>query len=376
MKTVVLLIKIKIYSAEKHVEGNIYMNIEYYRKLIEDLPIGYAYHKIICSHAGNPVDYEYIEVNSAFEKFTGLNRTKILGKKVCDLFPDLLINKFNWIQEYGEIALNGGRKEFEQYSFLLNKWFRISVSSHEKYYFTTFLVDITDGVNELHKQKVLMNAMNDAVFVINDSLVVENVIAPDGSDILASKDQIIGKLVSDLLPKNVASLILSAIKNTRETKKKEIVEYPFTVSSEERWFKAEVKYIEINDTHIYVTNISDITEQKQSEIKLKNKTLELDRFFSVNLDLLCIADTNGNLIAVITAGVTGTGEAISIAVGICHRTRIAVSVADEFLQILAGHSADDQCTVVGDIGFQYRIGADTEGVIILGGYRQKFKLSH
>jgi diguanylate cyclase (GGDEF)-like protein/PAS domain S-box-containing protein len=298
LKTVVLLIKIKIYGAEKHVEGNICMNIEYYRQLTEDLPIGYAYHKIICNHAGNPVDYEYIEVNSAFEKFTGLNRTQILGRKVCELFSDLFSSKFNWIQEYGEIALNEGRKEFEQYSFLLNKWFRISVSSPEKYYFTTFFIDITDEVNELHKQKVLMNAMNDAVFVINDSLVVENVIAPDDSDILAPKDQIIGKSVRDLLPENVASLILSAIKNTRETKKKEVVEYPFIVYSEERWFKAEVKYIAINDTHKYVTNVSDITEQKQSEIKLKNKTLELDRFFSVNLDLLCIADTNGNLMKV------------------------------------------------------------------------------
>ncbi len=43
-----------------------------------------------------------------------------------------------------------------------------------------------------------------------------------------------------------------------------------------------------------VTAISvDITDRKQAELALQAKTEELDRFFSVALDLLCIADTNG-----------------------------------------------------------------------------------
>jgi PAS domain S-box-containing protein len=37
----------------------------------------------------------------------------------------------------------------------------------------------------------------------------------------------------------------------------------------------------------------DITDRKQAELALEAKTAELDRFFSVALDLLCIADTDG-----------------------------------------------------------------------------------
>ncbi len=39
----------------------------------------------------------------------------------------------------------------------------------------------------------------------------------------------------------------------------------------------------------------DISPRKQAEEALRNKTEELDRFFDVNLDLLCIADTDGNI---------------------------------------------------------------------------------
>ncbi|GAB4213497.1 MAG: hypothetical protein OHK0012_09760 [Synechococcales cyanobacterium] len=40
----------------------------------------------------------------------------------------------------------------------------------------------------------------------------------------------------------------------------------------------------------------DITERKESEIALQIKTNELDRFFSLSLDLLCIADSEGHFL--------------------------------------------------------------------------------
>jgi len=44
----------------------------------------------------------------------------------------------------------------------------------------------------------------------------------------------------------------------------------------------------------YMTGIGiDITERKQAVEALRQRTEELDRFFSINLDLLCIADTDG-----------------------------------------------------------------------------------
>ena len=42
------------------------------------------------------------------------------------------------------------------------------------------------------------------------------------------------------------------------------------------------------------SRLVDITQRKLAEISLQQKTEELDRFFNIALDLLCIADTDGN----------------------------------------------------------------------------------
>ncbi len=110
----------------------------------DTVPFGYATHKILLDKSGNPVDYEFLQVNKAFEKITGLKKENIIGRKVLDVLPGIVDADLDWISTYGAIALNGGEKEFDQYDKQLKKWFRIHVSSSEKMYFTTVFTDITD----------------------------------------------------------------------------------------------------------------------------------------------------------------------------------------------------------------------------------------
>lgn len=92
------------------------MNDAMYQSILEHAPMGYAYHKIVCDEAGKPCDYEFIEVNPAFEKLTGLFGAKILGKRITEVLPEIVNDSFDWIRFYGDIALNGGKKEFDQYT--------------------------------------------------------------------------------------------------------------------------------------------------------------------------------------------------------------------------------------------------------------------
>lgn len=274
------------------------MNNDFYRELTEELPIGYAFHKIICDEKGKPVDYRFIEVNKAFETYTGLKGSDIVGKKVSDIISNIRSDNFNWIEEYGKIALEGTSAEFEKYSEALNKWYRIKASSPQKYYFITYIIDITKEAAKLKEHTMLFTALNDLVFELNEFYIFENVIAPDNSILFMPAKDIIGKSINELFPEDIALLFVDVLKRAANSLKKETIVYPSPVPSDKRWFKAEVKFLEIGAAKKFIVNISDITKQKNYEQELLYKTAELDRFFSINLDLLCIADMDGNFIKI------------------------------------------------------------------------------
>jgi hypothetical protein len=119
------------------------MKDSFYKSVVEHSPVGFAYHKIVCDEAGKPCDYEFIEVNKAFERLTGLIGAAIIGKRITQVLPNLLEDTFDWIGFYGEIALHGGEKEFEQFAAALDIWCRVTAYSQEKGYFATHFVDIS-----------------------------------------------------------------------------------------------------------------------------------------------------------------------------------------------------------------------------------------
>ena len=96
----------------------------FYESLIKESPIAYAYHKMIYDAFGNPVDYEFIDVNAAFEKMTSLNASDIIGKKVTEVLPNINGESFDWIKEYSKIAETMTSREFGTYAETLQKYYR------------------------------------------------------------------------------------------------------------------------------------------------------------------------------------------------------------------------------------------------------------
>jgi len=126
------------------------MDENFYKQIIEDSPIGYAYNKIICD-GGIPCDYEVLDVNSTFEKLTGLLRSNIIGKKITSVFLYFKDFDYEWIKNCGNIAINGGKKEFEHFSTILNKMYKVNVYSPKKGFFITIFVDISKEKEQLYE---------------------------------------------------------------------------------------------------------------------------------------------------------------------------------------------------------------------------------
>ena len=94
-----------------------------YRTLFREMLEGFALHEIICDASGQPVDYRFLSVNPEFERMTGLNAARIVGKRVLEVMPD---TESYWIARYGKVALTGEPAHFENFSSELNKHFSVT----------------------------------------------------------------------------------------------------------------------------------------------------------------------------------------------------------------------------------------------------------
>jgi len=114
-----------------------------YRSLFENMITGFAYHKMIYDEGGDPVDYEFVIVNKAFEKHTGLSPNTLVGKRVTEVLPDIRHDPFDWISRYGRLASTGGSEHFEAYSESLDRWYMVSAFSPAQGFFAVTLLDIS-----------------------------------------------------------------------------------------------------------------------------------------------------------------------------------------------------------------------------------------
>jgi PAS domain S-box-containing protein len=114
-----------------------------YRSLFENMINGFAYHKIVVDKKGKPVDYIFLEVNSAFERLTGLKGKDIIGKRVTEALPGIEKDPADWIGVYGKVALSGKDIRIEHYAEPLGKWYSVSAYSPMKNYFVAVFEDIT-----------------------------------------------------------------------------------------------------------------------------------------------------------------------------------------------------------------------------------------
>lgn len=108
------------------------MNTEFDKNLVHQGPLGFAYHKVLFDENNKAIDYVFLEVNSLFEELTGLKSEDIINKRITEVIPGINKDKFDWISYYGDIANEGGEKEFEQYSEALNKYYKVQVFSPKK----------------------------------------------------------------------------------------------------------------------------------------------------------------------------------------------------------------------------------------------------
>ena len=110
-----------------------------YRSLFKNMPGGFALHEIITDIDGRPSDYQFLEVNPAFERLSGLSREAVVGKTVRETAAGM-----RWNERYGKVALTGEPAHFHYFSATLHRWYKAFAYQPEPGQCATLFTDITD----------------------------------------------------------------------------------------------------------------------------------------------------------------------------------------------------------------------------------------
>jgi PAS domain S-box-containing protein len=93
---------------------------EKYRALFDSIDEGFCVIEVLFDDADNPLDYRFLDVNRVFEKQTGISNA--VGRRMREIAPD---HEEHWYQIYGQIALSGESRRFENPAHALGRFYDV-----------------------------------------------------------------------------------------------------------------------------------------------------------------------------------------------------------------------------------------------------------
>lgn len=236
------LILNNIYVQEKLTESKLH-----YNSLFENMIESYAYCEMIFNHK-RPSDFLYLEVNSTFEKQTGLKN--VVGKKISELVPGVLESNSDLFEIFGRVVKSGIPERFETYFHGLDKWFDISVYRAQPGYFIAVFDLISERKIAEDKQKLFVSIINSSEDAIISTLLDGTITSWNGG-----AEKTFGYTADDIIGKSIATLIPLQFRDEESEKTIGIVK---GIKLVERY---ETQRITESGHHIYVSlSVSPIVD--------------------------------------------------------------------------------------------------------------------
>lgn len=91
-----------------------------YRTLFDSMDQGYCIIEVLFDDEGRPVDYLFVEVNSAFERQSGMH--DVIGKRMLEFVSEI---ESHWLENYGRVAKTGEPIRFANEYKSLDRWFDV-----------------------------------------------------------------------------------------------------------------------------------------------------------------------------------------------------------------------------------------------------------
>ena len=126
----------------EHANRQVRESEEKYCALFDSIDEGFCVIEVLFDDADNPVDYRFLDVNRVFEKQTGIRNA--VGRRMREIAP---AHEEHWFQIYGQIALTGESRRFENPAHALGRFYDVyafRVGRPEQRHVAILFNDITE----------------------------------------------------------------------------------------------------------------------------------------------------------------------------------------------------------------------------------------
>jgi len=182
--------------------------------------------------------------------------------KKLDLSPSSAPDMASWQALIGMV--NEGYDQMDRDRYLLER--SLEISSQE-------MQALHQRLKETYEQRqnLILKAFPDLLFLFDEDGRYLEIMTPDEGSLIRPADELAGSTLSESLPSDIASLVMSAINRVLSTDKPQTIEYDLQVLSGLASFEGRMMPAGLNDdgkkTVLYLAR--DITEKKRNEQRQK-----------------------------------------------------------------------------------------------------------
>ncbi len=137
-----------------------------YRALFENMTAGFVLFEVIEDGNGVPVDLLIIAANKGFEKAIGLKAIDVAGKRLTEVMPGVENDAVDWIEIYGQIAINGEARQFEESSELLGRYYSIIAYQAGPGQCAVTFVDVSERKKAENERERLLQAIEQSAEIV------------------------------------------------------------------------------------------------------------------------------------------------------------------------------------------------------------------